>query len=603
MTESIEAESVHAGTTGGSGFSSGGFGGFSGAGDAGTPRERLQNLLAGYTRRQKTVAGVAVFGVVIVLLVTTRIAGRTEWGALYTDLSPDDGGALVTALEEQGVPHKLSNGGSTILVPADQVYDTRLKLSDTSLPSTGKVGYGVLDGQGLTTSEFGQRVGYQRAMEGELGKTIEALDSVDTAVVHLAIPEDQVFALQDQAPSASVLVKTKGAGLTEDQVRAVVNLVASGIEGMSPDDVTVADSDGNVLSAPGQGVNASGGGGTRQRQTDEFETALRSSLNELLVSVVGKGGAKVSVNAELDFDETTVSKESFAAPDPRSDGRDLVLEESKRDETFTGASPQTGGPLGPDTPSVISGNADSDYTLAEGDVRYAVNRAVESTSKTPGSVKQLSVAVLVDQSKVTAAQADQLSKSLAAGANIRADRGDVLTVTRLPFDESALNETKSQIEAAEAARKSAAGSSNLRNGMLVFGLALVIISAALGYRRMLRRRMEDQLMDLVSQSHEALPVGDDEVDELDPTTSAMLARAEVEDLLDLTGRPELDTVGDDEAAVGELVPIVEAIDVIDPEELERMSREASVTGLIENQPEEVAALLRGWLADRRGVSR
>ncbi len=602
MSEPIEADSFPAGsmdpttnTRAASGFGGANFGG------SGTPRERLENLLAGYSRRQKIIAGASVLGVVALLFIVTKVTGRTEWGALYTDVSPTDGGAIVTALDEQGVPHKLANGGSTIMVPAEQVYDTRLKLSDTALPSAGKVGYGVLDGQGLTTSEFGQRVGYQRAMEGELGKTIEALDSVKTAVVHLAIPEDQVFALQDQKPSASVLIKTRGSGLTEDQVRAIVNLVASGIEGMSPDDVTVADSEGNVLSAPGQGVNAAGGGsGTRQRQTAEFEAAMRKSLDDLLVSVVGKGGAKVSVNAELDFDQTNVSKETFETPGVRADGKDLVLEESKRDESFTGAGPQTGGPLGPDTPPVVAGNADSDYTLAEGDVRYAVNRAVESTTKTPGSVKQLSVAVLVDQSKVNAAQADQLARSLAAGANIRADRGDVLTVTRLPFDESSLDDTKAQLEAAEAAKAAAGGSSGLRNSALLIGLALLVISGAIAYRRMLRKRMDEQLMELVSESHSALPSGEGDLeDELDPATAAMLARADEDDMLDLSAGEPIDG----EIEFGELVEVSNALDLIDPEELERMSREASISGLIENQPEEVAALLRGWLADRRGVSR
>ncbi|HTO01323.1 MAG TPA: flagellar basal-body MS-ring/collar protein FliF, partial [Microthrixaceae bacterium] len=560
---------------------------------------------AGYSRRQKMIAGGAVIGVIALVLVVTRVTGRTEWGALYTDVSASDGGAIITALDEQGVPHKLANGGSTIMVPADAVYDTRLKLSDTDLPSSGKVGYGVLDGQGLTTSEFGQRVGYQRAMEGELGKTIEAIDSVETAVVHLAIPEDQVFALQDQKPTASVLIKTKGSGLNEDQVRAVVNLVASGIEGMSPDDVTVADSDGNVLAAPGQGVNASGGGGgSRQRQTAEFEAAIQKSLDELLVSVVGANGAKVSVTAELDFDKTNISKESFEQPGTRADGSNLVLEESTRDESFTGANPQTsGGPLGPDTPPVVAGNGDSDYTLAEGDVRFAVNRAVEQTTKEPGSIKQLAVAVLVDQSKVTAGQAEQLTRTLAAGANIQADRGDVLTVTRLPFDEAALNSSKAQIEAAEAAKAAAAGNSNFRNAALLIGLVLLLISAAIGYRRMLRKRMEDQLMELVEESHSALPAGDEfEDEELEPTTAAMLALAEDSDVLDLSSGTELEASSDD-AEFGELVSASNALELIDPEEIERMGREASISGLIENQPEEVAALLRGWLADRRGVAR
>mgnify|MGYP000985461859 CR=1 FL=1 len=209
--------------------------GFDGGPDEG-PRdlkERITRLLAGYTTAQKAgAAGVAV-AVVVGLLLVSRLTGGPEYAPLYTELTAEDGGAIVAELEKQGIPHRISQGGTSILVPADKVHETRMKLSSTELPGDTKVGYGVLDNQGLTTSEFGQRVGFQRAMEGELARTIESLDAVDTAVVHLALPAEQVFARDDEKPSASVLVRTKGSEqLSEDQVRAIVNLVASGIEGI-----------------------------------------------------------------------------------------------------------------------------------------------------------------------------------------------------------------------------------------------------------------------------------------------------------------------------------------------------------------------------------
>ncbi len=411
-------------------------------------KDRVLRMASGYTRTQKIVAGVAVVGVVLGVFMVSKMTGGADWAPLYTDLSPSDGGAIVTALEEEGVPHQLGAGGSTILVPADRVYDTRLALSDTALPSEGKVGYGVLDSQGLTTSEFGQRVGYQRAMEGELASTIKALEPVETAVVHLAIPADEVFAIDDKKASASVLVRTRpGQTLSDDQVRAITNLVSSSIEGLTPEAVTVADSEGNVLAAPGQGVTGENGDGQRQKQTVRFESDLQASLESMLAGVVGVDSSRVTVSADLDFDETNTSRETFEAPEPNSAGEQLTLEESVRNETFAGANPAESGVLGPDTPVTPAAGGDSEYSLDEADVRFAVNRVVESTNTAPGAIESLSVAVIVDEEMITAEQAAELSVALAAGAGIKEDRGDVLSVTRMPFDRTAQQAAQAELDA------------------------------------------------------------------------------------------------------------------------------------------------------------
>jgi|GEM_PF-168774 len=561
-------------------------------------KDRVLRMASGYTRTQKIVGGAAILGVVFGVMMVSRLTGGGDWAPLYTEVTADDGGAIVAALEEQGVPHQLAAGGSTIMVPADAVYETRLALSDTALPSEGKVGYGVLDSQGLTTSEFGQRVGYQRAMEGELAATIKALDPVETAVVHLALPADEVFALDEEEPSASVLVRTRpGQTLTDDQVRAVTNLVSSSIEGMTPEAVTVADADGNVLAAPGQGVTGGGGDGQRQEQTAEFEAGVQASLESMLVGVVGLDGAKVTVSADLDFDESNTSRETFEAPAANAAGEDLALEESTREETFTGSNPAAAGVLGPDTPELPAGG-DSDYSLDEADVRFALNRIVESTNTAPGAIERLSVAVLVDEEMIGAEQTVDLSEALSAGAGVVEDRGDVLTVTRLPFDRTAAQSAQAELEAAEAAEAAAARGDTVRDVIVVVVLALLLIVAFVSYRLAdrRRRRQDDELIAAFTAPHE-----------LPPAPTSLVEQADDADVLELSGTDDefevLDAAvtGDETDMV--LAPAMSQHAALLADDRDRGGRESHLTQLIEHQPDEVAALLRNWLGDRRGASR
>ena len=280
------------------------------------PRARAADLFGSYSTGQKVAAGAAVVAVVLGVFFMTRMAGAGKYAPLFTDLQTSDAAAITEQLDAEGIPYQLVGGGTSILVPSDQVYSARLKVAADGIPSDSQVGYGVLDQQGLTTSEFGQRVGYQRAMEGELSTTIESLDVVETATVHLALPDKDAFALSDQKASASVLVSTTpGSSMSDEQVQTVVNLVASSIENLSPEAVTVADSEGNVLAAPGRNPGGAGGaggaGGGGQKQTAQFEQSVAESIEAMLTKVVGPGATIATVSADLNFDETNVSRETF----------------------------------------------------------------------------------------------------------------------------------------------------------------------------------------------------------------------------------------------------------------------------------------------------
>src|SRR3712207_4201331 len=185
------------------------------------------------------------------------------------------------------------------------VYDLRLSMSGKGLPAGSETGYALLDEQGITTSEFQQQVTFQRALEGELSKTLESLDGVRQAVVHVALPEDEVFVTEETEPTASVLLDlAPGTELSGEQIAAVTNLVSSSVQDMDPQQVTVTDSAGQVLSAPGSG-SASAANDARSAVEQETESRLQENAERVLQSVVGPGKAVVSVRADMDLAQRT----------------------------------------------------------------------------------------------------------------------------------------------------------------------------------------------------------------------------------------------------------------------------------------------------------
>src|SRR4051812_6036893 len=234
-------------------------------------RRKATQAMSGFSTGQKVITGLAVVALIFGGMMFSSWASKPTYVPLFSNLQPSDASAITSKLTSSKVPFKLSDGGGTILVPQNQVYQQRLDLSASGLPTGGNQGYSLLDKQGITTSEFQQRVDYQRAMEGELAKTVGAIDGVAAATVHLVIPAQDVFAGDSSKPSASVLIQNvPGKSTSPGQVQAVVHLVSSSIEGLDPDSVTVADAKGNVLSAPGSGGLAAAGD-ARGEQTKTYE--------------------------------------------------------------------------------------------------------------------------------------------------------------------------------------------------------------------------------------------------------------------------------------------------------------------------------------------
>lgn len=526
-------------------------------------KQRATAVLGGFSTGQKVVSVLAIVGLFVGATMFTSWAGRPTYAPLFTNLEPADAAAITQKLAATKTPYELADGGSTVMVPRSQLYQLRLDMSGEGLPTSGSGGYELLDKQGITASQFSQRVGYQRALQGELAKTIGAIEGVSAASVHLAIPEQDVFRDDSRKPTASVLLKTvPGKTIAPNKVQAVVNLVSSSVEGMAPEDVTVADAKGTVLSSGAEGGGDLAGADARTAQTRRFEQALSTSVQDMLSSVVGAGKAVVRVRAELDFDQRQTTSERFDQERAQS------LSETSSKETYAGTgAPTNVGVLGVEGAPATTPGGTTNYEKEQAQRNFAVDRVTEQVKAAPGKVERLSVAVVVDE-KGSAVPVEALQRMVSAAAGLNPERGDTIAVDRVAFDSSAVDEARKELEAAEDSAKRASQISLART----VGTAVVLAVVLLIVLRSTKKALAPARVPVALQG-----------------SALQLGSAAAGDLALGSGQVQ--------ALPAAASPTGSAQHVV-PELEERAVVQAEVGRLIERQPEEVAQLLRSWLADR-----
>src|SRR5690349_16546966 len=361
------------------------------------PVRRITDTFKSFTPGQKAVTIFAIVAIIVGGYFFASWAAKPSYAILFNNLSTKDASAIVESLQKANTSYELANDGQTIMVPRDQVNALRLQLSGEGLPNDEGTGYSLLDQQGITTSDFMQHANYQRALEGELAKTIKSIDGVEAATVHLVMPQKDVFADNSAKPTASVLVASKATRpLTTDQVQSIVHLVASSVEGLDPTQITVAGADGKILSTGGGASIATGGDSGTEAQTVEFQNRLNSSLQKMLDSVVGPGHAVVTTTAEMDFDQTQTTSKTY-----NSDPSVPALSESNNREAYNGTNNCAGGVLGPDNiagPGCSTGSSSGpgQYENSSTVRNNAINETQEVRKNAPGSIRKMNVAVLLD---------------------------------------------------------------------------------------------------------------------------------------------------------------------------------------------------------------
>ncbi len=398
-----------------------------------------------------TLAAVALGGLALAVLLTVW-AQTPDYSVLFSGLSEDDASAIVAKLKELKVPYQLDAGGTTIKVPSGQAADLRLQMAGLGLPAHGTVGYEIFDKANFSLTDFAQRLNYQRALEGELARTIRELSGVEQARVHVVIPQPTLYTDAQKPTTASVVLKLKpGAKLEEKEIRAMVHLVASSVEGLKPENVTVVDTNGQLL-ASGLGNYASSGGelaATQMEAQRSFERALTNDLTTMLTQVLGPGKALVKVTAELDWQTYEANRELF---NPDGSQGPLVRSSHEVTETTSGGGTVPGGVPGTESnvPGYQQPQAGSNMQSArrESTTNYELSKTVERIVRTPGAIKRQSIAVVVD-SQVPQEQVTQIEKLVSAAAGIDPKRGDQITVASVPFDRTALEEEKRAMEEAQ----------------------------------------------------------------------------------------------------------------------------------------------------------
>jgi flagellar M-ring protein FliF len=396
-----------------------------------------------------TVGGIVLLSALFFgLLINT--ANRIDYKPLYSNLGNEDAGEIMKKLNEMKVPSRVSEDGKAILVPAGKVYELRMSLAAEGLPQGSGIGFEIFDRKNFGMTEFVQKLNYQRALQGELSRTIMQIAGVEQARVHLALPEKSLFKENEKPPTASIVLKMKSLRLlSENEVQGIIHLVASSVEGMDPEHITVIDSQGRMLNKPAENDPASRLASTMLETQHNFEKSVEERLQSLLDRVVGPGKSAARVNASLDFKNMEKYEERY---DPQASAvRSEQKSEQKENITIPAGVPGVQSNLGksPVPPPAPGGGSKNDETK-----NYEISRSTSRIVEPAGSLTRISVAILVDgryekavTKKKGAAPAiyvprspDELQKieALVKGAiGFNPTRGDLVTVVNIPFQDVA----------------------------------------------------------------------------------------------------------------------------------------------------------------------
>lgn len=379
--------------------------------------------------------GVAASGllVLVTLFFLFQMAGKASYTTLTSGLEAADSAQVAKALDSAGIQYQLRNGGTEIAVVSGSESKARLALASKNLPSGGHVGFELFDKKSLGQTDFQQKVQYQRALEGEIARTIEQIQGVTGADVQLVIPDDALFLADQTKASASVLVRG-GTNLDASTISGIAHLVSSAVKGLNANSVTITDETGTML-WPRSGGGGAGGDSSPSLKLEaeqRYASQLSSQINAMLVSTLGANKAQVRIHADLNVDQSTLEKVTYAKTGtPLTTKKDLETLKSEG----TAATTPSGTASNIPSYSAGSGKAGtSDYNRQAETTEFGVDKTVSRTVVAPGSVNKIDVALIVDES-VPAAQVAALQKSVAAMAGVNAARGDTLAVTTLAFAE------------------------------------------------------------------------------------------------------------------------------------------------------------------------
>jgi flagellar M-ring protein FliF len=515
--------------------------------------------------------GVGVTSLAVLLLVGVW-GNRPDLATLYANLNPADAGQVIEQLKAARITYRIDDGGTRILVPSGVVHETRIKLATAGLPQGGGVGFELFDRTSFGATDFVQKLNYQRALQGELARTIGQIREVQQARVHIVLPQPSVFSDRERPTTASVVVGLRpGARLSQEQVRGIVHLVSGSVEGLQADHVTVIDSAGRMLS---QRTDRTLGAGTASQLEYQanVEHELMRRVQGMLDEVLGAGKASVRVSAQVEFSHGERTEE-------RVDPNTVVKSEQRSSESSKNNSTRPAGVVGT-TANIGSASAGTTGTTSSNEaakeqesIQYEVGRVVERRTLVAGDIKRLSVAVLVDppyklgagpngsEKKVPVprdkAELDKIRASVMRAVGFNAARGDEVDVAELAFDTSVVERERVVAERAERQAFWWDTGKQAALGLAVLLLAFVgfrVLHAALRWRPAVGTRLD--------------------------LTQAALSEAEI---------------GAQIAA--------KAAAALNPAQIlkgrEREELQGKIATLVRSDPEQMAQIIRSWMVGKR----
>lgn len=538
-------------------------------------RERLQELWNRYDRRHKLI----FFGAIIIAIaafvgISFWYGSKPDYVPLYTNLETKDAGDVVNNLKEAGVPYELveDKKGATILVPAPQVHNLRLDLAAAGLPR-GNKGFELFDDSKLGVTEFQNKINYLQALQGELTRTIEHLDSVEKARVHIVLPEDSLYKKNEKPSTASILLMlAPNKTLTQPEVKGIVNLVSHSVQGLNPENVTIVDAEGNILNkSDDDALEREAQMNLRALNQIEMTKKVRDHIQQnvqtLLDKTLGEGNAFVRVSVELDFDDKKIDRQTFT---PVVDESGIIRSQQDISESYNGESTIPGGPAGvqSNVPGYVAEdrNANAEYERKESTRNYEINEENQKIIASPGSIRRLTVAVLVNDS-ITELQQEGLLRAVSSAAGINEDRGDTISVEPMPFNTELRDQRLAQ-ERQEQLRKDRILYTEIAAMILI---AALVLGGFLMYRWKKRKERQAEIAERLASERRAR-------EEARRAEEAQL-KAEAEERRRALEANEIEE------------------DNLTPEERQQLNEKDAVLKFIDEKPADAAMLIKTWLAE------
>ena len=527
-------------------------------------------------RQRQMIIGAAVLVFAAIFGWSYWYGNRPELVPLYTGLETKDAGDVTAKLKEAGVPYEVQEGkdGATILVPKQRVHDARLDLATQGLPR-GHKGFELFDDSKLGVTEFQNKVNYLQALQGELTRTIEQIEVIEKARVHIVLPEDSLYKKNEKPATASIMLRLyPEKTLSRKEIRGITNLVAHSIQGLLPENITIVNDRGKILNDPEEDQDKAKDESKKTldqlEMTRKVEERIQVNLQSLLDQALGEGRAFIRVSVELDFDQRLTDKAIYT---PVVDDAGIIRSQQDISETYTGNSQVPGGPAGTQSniPGYVAtqGNARADYEKKETTKNYEINEEKSKIVASPGSIRHLNVGVLVND-ELTAAQQESIRRSVASAAGIDPRRGDTISVEPVPFS--------NEVAERKAAEEQKVKDAEMRQTYIIAGVILLIllIAAAIFFYR----RRQAQLAAEAAAAAEAQRRAEEEAARRAEEARQAAEYAEMRRQAIANGKEPPDVPKE-----------------LTQEEKRAIEEREAVEALINTQPAEAAMLVKSWLSE------